>query len=97
VIGWGVSRYYCCSEVDWVWIDEKGVLKSGWEVIDESGDWTEVGGDKEGLWVMSDEWWVMSDEWWVMSDDDDDDDIEYWWRVLSDERCYELRKGCWGL
>ena len=24
VIGWDVSRYYCCSEVDWVWIDEKG-------------------------------------------------------------------------
>ena len=61
-----------CSEVDWVWINEKGVLKSGWEVIDESGDWTEVGGDKEGLWVMSDEWWVLmmmscdDDEWWVV-------------------------------
>ena len=92
VIGWGVSRYYCCSEVDWVWMDEKGVLKSGWEVIDESGDWTEVDGDKEGLWVMSYEWWVMSDELWVMSDEG-----WWWWRVLSDERCYRLRKGCWGL
>jgi len=25
-----------------------------WVIIDQSGDWTEVGDDKEGLWVMSD-------------------------------------------
>ena len=66
VIGWGVSRYYCCSEVDWVWIDEKGCWRVDERLLMRVGIEQRLVVIKRGY-----EWLVM-----MMSDDD-----EWWWGV----------------